>query len=863
MSAPAPGMWLGRYEIISLLGSGGMGQVWKAKDTRLGRAVAIKFASERFSERVEREAQCIAKLNHPHICAIYDVGQDHIVMELVEGKPFQGPLSVDQVLVYATQIADALNAAHENGIVHRDLKPANVLITRAGVKLLDFGVAKQRDDPEATAFEPTELGVLIGTPRYMAPEQLEGKAVDARTDIFAAGAMLCEAITGQQAFEFRSGVRSITSMLGEPAGFSSTDEPTSAAFGDVIRTCLENDPDNRWQSARELKHALAWISARQSRFRQRPRAAWIGRPQILIIFSLVVGALCVALWLKPGALEPTRIETVTYSGRDFSPATSPDGRIVAFSSDRDGISKIWLQQLDGGGEVAVTSGPDDNPRFSRDGTSILFGRRDGTHVSLYRMSSLGGDARKLIDDAVDGDFSPDGQHIAFVRWNSQIHGQESVIGTAEADGTNVMELARFPNIHLDRPRWSPNGSTIAAVGSPSVQGGLYLQVWTIGANGRGPRQLKAFGLDRGISSLDWVDNRTLIYSRGDRGVPVNAQLVFHDLRKDLAHTIPWPCCVLTVDLAGPGRVIFDQQSTRSGLLRVSNENGSQLWISRANSSDRQPVFSPDGGTVVFTSNRGGHMNLWQIKLDTGSVSRLTEDNAADEDPAFSHDGMYLIFSSDRSGAFEIYIANRDGSGARQITHDGVDAENGTMTPDGKWLVYASANPDKLGIWKIHPDGSGATPLVKGILSNPEVSPDGMWVAYVTSDQPARAEIRVARVSDGSNVPFRILCHVRRQNNMTIGRARWVAKGPNAPPEAIAFIGQDESGSTGVYVQKFLPGSDTENTRKQLRTFDFRMPVETLGVSPDGKTFMVSVADDTTSVMLASRVPGLNRPTLYR
>jgi Tol biopolymer transport system component len=252
------------------------------------------------------------------------------------------------------------------------------------------------------------------------------------------------------------------------------------------------------------------------------------------------------------------------------------------------------------------------------------------------------------------------------------------------------------------------------------------------------------------------------------------------------------------------------------------------------------------------------MNLWQIELNTGAIRPLTEDEYVESDPAFSADGKHLIFSSDRSGVFEIYLANPDGSGIRQLTRDGVDAENPTMTRDGEWVVYASAHPEKLGIWKIHPDGTGAIRLVKGIVSHPEVSPDGRYVAYVNSTQPGWAEIDVALVSDGSHVPFRIPCRVRRQNNMTIGRVRWIASPRGELTYSLAFIGQDEHGSTGVFIQKFTPGSDTSRTRTQLRPFDFRMPVETLGVSPDGKTFIVSVADDTTSIMLGKAVPGLNR-----
>jgi WD40 repeat protein len=267
------------------------------------------------------------------------------------------------------------------------------------------------------------------------------------------------------------------------------------------------------------------------------------------------------------------------------------------------------------------------------------------------------------------------------------------------------------------------------------------------------------------------------------------------------------------------------------------------------------VFSPDGKWIVFASNRDGHLNLWQISLETGAVSRLTEGNATDFDAALSSDGRHLIFSSERSGNFEIYIANRDGSGARQLTHTPRDAENPTMTTDGQWIVYGSDSPsEKSGIWKIHPDGTNATQIMRGPASNPEVSPNGAYVLYLINPQPDRAEIHILRLSDGAEQPGRIQCWRRRQNGVTLGRARWVPASDGKTPRAIAFIDQDARGATGVSIQDFVPGRDTSATRKPLRPFDSIAPIETLGVSPDGTRVIVSVADDTSSIMWASHLP---------
>jgi TolB-like protein/predicted Ser/Thr protein kinase len=236
-----PGACLGAYQIEGAIGQGGMGKVYRARDTRLGRIVAIKLSSARFSDRFEREARAIAALNHPHICHLYHVGPDYLVMEYVEGTPLKGPLPMDEALKYAQQICDALDAAHSGGIVHRDLKPGNILLAKHGIKLLDFGLAQMETGPDdPTMAQMTQAGALMGTPAYMAPEQWEGKKADARSDIYSFGCVLYEMLTGKRA----AGER----------------EAVAPPLGDVLRTCLEKDPGDRWQSARELKHALHWAA---------------------------------------------------------------------------------------------------------------------------------------------------------------------------------------------------------------------------------------------------------------------------------------------------------------------------------------------------------------------------------------------------------------------------------------------------------------------------------------------------------------------------------------------------------------------------------------------------------------------------
>ena len=247
---------LGPYELVTPLGEGGMGEVWKAKDTRLGRSVAIKFSKTAFSDRFEREARAIASLNHPNICTLHDIGPNYLVMELVEGTPLKGPLPVEKAVECARQILDALDEAHKKGFVHRDLKPANILVTRLGIKLLDFGLARQNVPLKETDETLTERGQIVGTLQYMSPEQLQGKEADSRSDLFAFGCVLYELLSGKRAFEGSSSAAVIAAILERaPAPL---DIP--AALDRVIRTCLAKDPDDRFQTALDLKRTLVWAA---------------------------------------------------------------------------------------------------------------------------------------------------------------------------------------------------------------------------------------------------------------------------------------------------------------------------------------------------------------------------------------------------------------------------------------------------------------------------------------------------------------------------------------------------------------------------------------------------------------------------
>jgi serine/threonine protein kinase len=879
------GRTFSHYRILEKLSEGGMGVVYRAEDTRLGREVAIKVLPPEVvsdAERLERfrqEARAVAALSHPSILGIFDFGSTddvtYAVMELLEGKTLRerlvdGRIPVRQALDYALQMARGLAAAHEKGIVHRDLKPDNVFITEDGqVKILDFGIAKMRPlgpiAPEEPTLPLTHEGMVLGTVGYMAPEQVRGDAADARADVFSLGVVLFEMLAGRPPFRGESAVETMHAILKEePPEIVLDGVLLDLGIDRLVRHCMEKGRQHRFQSARDVVFALENVAVASG---PRPAARAPGRTirsasrvaTVVLLFAAaaVSGAMLYRFVVgEPVPAGEISFSTLTYSGSDRSPTASRDGKMIAFASDRDGRSRIWIKQLVGGGEAALTDGSDDFPRFSPDGAQLLFVRTERGRSSLYRVALVGGAPRKLLDDVSFGDWSPDGRSVAFVRWSMESGQLVSVLGVATADGAEATEIGRFAGSALAHPRWSPDGTKIAVTPVGATQQPVASPaILLVAADGSSEESIGAPGQFRSVSSPAWSGPHELLYIQSESVVQAAgsaARILRQDTRSGRIDADLWsPSSSGVVDLLPPGAIVFDARSPRENLQEITLTDADSTpprWLSRGNSTDRQPVYSPDGEWVLFSSNRGGNLDLWSISRTTGEVRRITDDAASDWDPAFLASGAGIVWSTDRAGHFECWVAEVDGSNARRLTRDGVDAENPTATPDGSWIVYASTNPEGPGLWKIRPDGTEATLLLPGNPNLPEVSPDGRHALYTVSESANLVVLRVVRIADGEHEPFGIRIEQRRATPAALGRARWMPDG-----RSIAFVGQDERGVNGVYVQDFVPGEDTARTRQPLGGFNRQAATESFGISPDGSRIVIAAWEQLFTIMRADGV----------
>jgi Tol biopolymer transport system component len=788
----ANGTRLGPYEIVAPIGAGGMGEVYKARDTRLDRSVAIKILPGEFAQnaqlklRFEREAKTISQLSHPHICTLHDVGSDggveYLVMELLEGQSLaerlvKGALPIDQVLRYGVEIAEALEKAHRAGVVHRDLKPGNIMLTKTGAKLLDFGLAKPSRPVWSGGVEDltqqktlTEEGTIIGTMQYMAPEQLEGREADARTDIFAFGALLYEMITGRRAFDGKSRTSLIAAIVDrEPPPISTLQPMAPAALERLVRTCLAKDPEERWQTAHDVVLELRGIvdgmsAAAPQRQRVASRAHWLwlaGSALAVVAAVLTTRALMqptrvFAPTIRASLLPPphatfSSIGTLAGGGASLSSvaggvvgsfAISPDGTAVTFTAvDADGRTLLWLRRL--GGFTTTPLRDTENasyPFFSPDGKFIAF-YSDGK----LRKVAVDGGVPQLICAATrprGGTWNKDGV-IIFTPTS------RDALFRVDSRGA-VKPLTRLTNGEFTHrwPMFLPDGNHFLYLAETSKNGTTAYAVYA--------------------SSLDDPEKRTFIVDALSQAFYAEGYLLYCRDRVVFAQKFD----AAKLALAGEPVAIADDvqyvQSTAQAIFSVSTngvlayQSGAAEATTRLAWLDRSGKeiaavgdpgsygafrLSADGNRIVMSAidARQGSEDIWVYDLARNVRSRVTYGPTWNSWPVWSADGREIFFRTARTGPVDIYRKSADGSGAeRALLHSEPIKFTSDVSPDGKWLAYYSLDPKKATKFDVRvlslADGRDEAMLETEFNEGePAFSPDGHWIAYV-SDESGRNEI---------------------------------------------------------------------------------------------------------------------------
>ncbi len=774
MSLPR-GTRLGPYEILSSIGAGGMGEVYRGKDTRLDRTVAVKVLPPHIAgtadarQRFDREARAVSSLNHPHICTLYDVGNqdgvDYLVMELLEGETLAArlarlPLPMDQVLRYAIQIADALDRAHWQGVVHRDLKPGNIMLTKDGAKLLDFGLAKvgpvTRPHGEETLTNAlTSQGTIVGTLPYMAPEQLEGKDADARTDIFAFGAVLYEMATGKRAFEGKSQASLIAAIIGtEPPPVSKVQAMAPPALDHVVSISMAKDPDARWQTARDLLLELRWIAGGAGLVQIAPPArqnTWLTGVLVL----LLLGALTIAVQLfreKPPEVHAVRSFILPPENASFlftglataGPVTvSPDGQRLSFVAARDGKKLLWVRRLD-----ALTA----QPLAGTEGALQPFWSPDSRFLGFFaegklkKIDASGGAALTVCEASTGrgGTWNRDGVILFAPDITGAIYRVSAAGGVVSPTTTQANASSEASHRW---PRFLPDGRHFLylATSAPAFRGTESAAIYVASLDSKERKLLLRIGsnVDYAQGHLLYLRDRTLmaqpfdtrrLATTGD-AFPVAERIQFDPVGSEGVFSVSenGVLAYQTADESGSQLRWFDRNGKPGGVLGEPDR-----WIGLQ--------LSTDGKKVAGGVWRNGNQDIWIYDVTRGLPTRFTFDPAQEAGAVWSPDDSRIVFSSARRGHFDLYQKAANGVGDENLLlQSNADKTASSWSPDGRFVLYDTYDPKtRFDVWVLPMFGDrNPFPLLQGEFNEryAQFSPDGRWMAY-TSDESGKPEIYV-------------------------------------------------------------------------------------------------------------------------
>ena len=805
----APGQRVKHYQIVSLIGQGGMGEVYLANDTILGRRVALKVLPTFVSQDPERlrrftqEARAASRLSHPNVCVVHEIGETDdgrpfIAMEYVEGVTLRQRMrdhvmKLDEVLDIAIQIADALTAAHEAGIVHRDIKPENIVIRPEGyVKILDFGLAKLTERYKgvshatmSTLLFDSSPGTVMGTAAYMSPEQARGVGVDERTDVWGLGVVLYEMASGRAPFTGETATDVVVAIVEkEQPPISEFVAGTPPELERIVRKALRKDRNERYQIVKEMAIDLRSLRHDTGEVRRAPTTivrpasrAWIGVAALLVIV-LALGAYGFYRFRARNEtklrvpFERVEVTKLTTNGNALMGAISPDGKYVAYVTGQSGKQGLWLRQVDINSNaqlIAPRAGQYLGLAFSPDGNYIYFGYAEPGHndsSQIYRLPVLGIGAAAMAIDFQQGlpALSHDRKRIAFIRFDR--HAQTDTLTVANADGSGEQIIGtrkwpqRFAWDALSRPEWTADDRTLMlpiVSSDPSYTGDaaanysitLLEKDLSNGAERQIPLSPQKFDeLGRVTVHPDGTGVIMLAKAHGAAFVQI-----WQLLRDGSQRTV-------TNDLSDYRELGL--RADGSALITVQTQTLSRLWLLRPNETKPAPIGSgtsryydlsvaPDD-KILYASDASGIADIFEVAASGGDERQLTSAAVRNYAPVVSPDNRYVVFHSNRTGVFQVWRINRDGSNPKQLTFEVTESTWPSFSPDGRFIVFQHADPEHpYSVWRLSIDGGTPEKITEGIAIRPVVSPDGKLVAfwYKEDQQDARWRLKVINFEGGA------------------------------------------------------------------------------------------------------------------